>query len=192
MGEGSTLSISDSATNCPVCGFQYAKISDGVYRATKDAFELISGPDSTREILEILRILAERLSSGEIDSAQAIKQARDISPKYAALFEVFTNLGLPALALLIALITAYLQYEGNKSSSEDAKKIFDAITEQTFTINIEGQSGVDKTRGAPSHKKTVGKTASVKRPSSRRADVNHQRRVALKKSREAFGQSRTR
>jgi hypothetical protein len=193
MGAGVALGVSNIGTNCPVCGFGGAKVSDGVYRATQDAIELISGPDSTHEILEVLKTLAERLSSGEIDRAQAIRQAHDLSPKYAALFETFIKLGLPALALLIAMIGVYLQHEGNKSSSEDAKKIFDAVTEQTFAIKeIDRRGGVDKKSYTPSRKKTKAETVSVKDPSSRRTHVNRERRESLKKCREAFGQSRTR
>jgi hypothetical protein len=123
VGPGSSIGVTNVLTNCPICGFEEAKISDGVYRARQDAMEIILASDSTHEILETLRTLAERLSSGAIDKTVALEQARELPPKYAALFETFATLGLPALALLIAMISAYLQYEGNKSSSEDAKKI---------------------------------------------------------------------
>jgi hypothetical protein len=113
------LSIS---TDCPVCGFEEAKVSDGVSRATKDAMELLSGPDATRWILELLKSLAEQVRSGNFDKAEAIQRANEAAaPKFAELFEVFASLGLTALALLVAIIGVYLQAEGNRSSSEHSK-----------------------------------------------------------------------
>jgi hypothetical protein len=144
-------------------------------------------------MLEVLKTLAEQLASGKIDQTEARKQAHQLSPKYAATFEIFVNLGLPALALLIAMIGAYLQYEGNKSSSEDAKKILAAITEQTFLMkDIKDKYGIKNDGDAPTGKKPNEKAMSAKGPSSRRANVNRERRHALKNLREALGKSRTR
>jgi hypothetical protein len=193
IGAGAQVGLSNITTNCPACGFGGATVSDGVYRATQDAIELISGPDSTREILQALKTLAERLSSGQIDQAEAQKQAYELSPKFAATFDVFIKLGLPALALLIAMIGVYLQYEGNKSSGDDAKKILEAITEQTFSIKeMKGKGGVKDNSSASPSKKSNIKAAPIKGPSCRRANVNRERRATLKKYREVFGQSRTR
>jgi hypothetical protein len=192
IGAGATVGISDVGTNCPVCGFQHAKISDGVYRATQDAIHLISGPESTREILEFLKRLAEGVSSGEIDRERAAKQAQALPPKYAALFNAFVTIGMPALALLVQIISVYLQIDSNRSSGEDAKKLLDAVTEQTFTLKQIQKRGVGPESGAPPNEKAKLKPSGTKDPPGRRADVNKQRRAALKKYREAFGQSRTR
>jgi hypothetical protein len=95
LGAGRSLGLTGNVTNCPVCGFGQARISDGVYKATQDAVELLSGPESTRVMLEALKAVAERLKAGEISQDEAIKEAREISPRYAALIEKITLLGIP-------------------------------------------------------------------------------------------------
>jgi hypothetical protein len=192
IGDGVAIGIKNIETNCPICGAT-APVSEGIFKSTKDTIELISGPDSTRAMLESLKLLAEKLSAGQIDRAEAIKQAAELSPTYAAAFEIFIKLGLPALALLITIIGTYLQFAGNKSSSEDAKKLLNAITEQTFAIKeIGNEHGVISHSKYPSGKKSDSNMTPTKGPSCRRANVRKERRAAIKKFRQSFGQSRTR
>jgi hypothetical protein len=94
---GSTLNLSNIGTNCPVCGFGAARVSNGVYKATQEAVELLSGPDSTRAMLEALKAVAERLKAGEISKDEAIKQAGEISPRYATLVHLVGSSAFRAL-----------------------------------------------------------------------------------------------
>lgn len=201
LGEGVTIDLRSIGTNCPVCGYQGARVSDGVYKATKDAIELVSGPASTRELLEALRKLTERLSAGEINKAEAIQEASALSPQYASLIATFANLGIPALSLLVALISAYLQYDNNQSTGEDAKKLLQAITEQTFSMKqaLGQQQRLPRIKEAKKPKRPTLKTIVPKprkppttaAPSQRRVEVNRQRRSALKQRRQSFLKSRT-
>src|SRR5271155_652602 len=93
-----TIGLSGNKTNCPVCGFREAQISDGIYQANSTAIQVLSAPESTYAIIEALKAIAEQAAKGQISSKEAIKKAGDLSPKYAALMEVFTTLGLPGLA----------------------------------------------------------------------------------------------
>ena len=190
IAEGVSVALSNIGTNCPVCGFKDARVSDGVYKATKDAIEILSGPDSTRAMAEALKLVVERFASGELSREQAVQQASDLSPKYGTLLNGLSSLGIPALMLLIAIIALYLQYEGNKSSSEDAHKILDAITEQSFLIQDKDKRGVDAERRTPSSKEPERKSTSIKDPSTRRADINKKRRNTLRSRRRDFGGSR--
>lgn len=200
LGEGVTIGLENIATNCPVCGFGNAKVSDGIFRATKDAVELVSGPEITRELLEALHKLTQRLSAGEIDKVEAIREASALSSKYATLLATFANLGVPALSLLVALISAYLQYDNNQSTGEDAKKLLQAITEQTFSIKQAlGQNGhaphmqrMNKPKQKlPTDVEKPRKAPAKVAPSQRRIEVNRQRRSALKERRHIFRKSRT-
>jgi len=191
IGEGATLSLTDNETNCPVCGFGGARVNDGVYRATKNAIELLSGPDITRIMMEALKALLERLAAGEITNDTALEEAAKLSPKYAALLDAFTRLGIPSIGLLITIITLILQYEGNKSSSEDMKHILEAITGQTIVLeDVMHEPRIDDKRSGPSSKEAKGEPSPDKNPPSRRAKVNHERRKRLKEHRCAFGQAR--
>jgi hypothetical protein len=192
IADGSSVGFEGIGTNCPICGFMGAKVGDGIYRATADTLELISGPDTTRAMLEALKLLAEQVAAGKIDKTEALARAEEISPKFAAQFKAFLP-SLPLLALLIALLQTYLQYEGNNSSTEDMKKILDAVTGQTFVLkNKQNEERVERSSSHKTEPKTEPKSMSVKGPSTRRTDVNRERRNALKKHRKSHGHSRTR
>jgi hypothetical protein len=181
----------DSKTTCPICGNLEAKISDGTYQANSTAIQVLSAPESTLAIIEAFRLLAEQAASGQISKTEAIQKANDLSPKYAALIDQFAKLGLPGLALLVAIIALYLQFEGNKSSSEDSKKILDAITGQTLVLKDKHyEPHIDQKGGGPAYKEPKQKLSAGKRPSGRRSDVNKERRKALKSRRDAFGRTR--
>src|ERR1035437_2622121 len=48
---GTTI-LEDNSQTCPVCGYPYAHISDGVFKISEEALEIISAPDITRTMLE--------------------------------------------------------------------------------------------------------------------------------------------
>jgi hypothetical protein len=192
LGDGATVGVENIATNCPVCGFVGARISDGIYRATQQAVELLSGPESSRAMLEALQAVAERLKAGEISKEQAKKEAEAASRRYGALLDLFSPHGIAALTLLITLIGLYLQYESTKSSEETTKKIVDAITEQTFVIkDIADKQRVERQRATPSNQKTKPKSSTVRRKLKRRTEVYKERRTCLKQKRLTFGGART-
>jgi hypothetical protein len=191
ISNASSIGLSNIITDCPVCGSGNARVSDGVYSATHEAIELISGPASSREHLEALRALAQLYSAGKITREDATQKAGELPPEYAKLFNLFTALGMPALALLVSLVSAYLQWDSNRSSGEDAKKLLQAVTEQTFTLKEAQQQSVKQKRAAPAAKKANVKPPSIKNPSIRRRDVNRERRASIKRNREQFGKPRS-
>jgi hypothetical protein len=151
-----------------------------------------SYPESTYAVIQALKALAEQAAEGRISSKEAIKQAGDLSPRYAALMESFAKLGLPGLALLVAIITVYLQYEGNSSSTDDLHNILNAVTEQTLVLKEHHyEQQIQKKRTAPASHKAKYKQPLHKNPSKRRAQVNKERRAELKKRRMEFGGARS-
>jgi hypothetical protein len=192
VGKGASAKIrigSDVATKCPVCTFSRAKVSEGIYQANSTAIEVLSAPESNRGIIEEFRKLVERAAAGEISQKEALERARVISPKYASLIEKHASLGVNGLLILLSLITAVLQYEGNKSSSDASEKILKAITEQTLVLK--NHHYVDQKSAVPTKRKTNQQFSLHKHHSKHRAEVNKQRRAALKRRREDFGRSRT-
>lgn len=187
-----TITLRGNKTNCPVCGFRQAQISDGIYQANSSAIQVLSAPESTYAIIEALKALAEQAAKGQISTEEAIQKAGDLSPKYAALMEAFAKLGLPGLALLVMIITMYLQYEGNKSSADDLHNILNAVTEQTLLLKEQQyEQQIKKKSTAPATHKAKQKPSLHKYPSSRRAQVNKERRERLINRRIAFGAARS-
>jgi hypothetical protein len=185
--------LAGNITNCPVCGYGAAEISDGVYKATEDAIELLSGPDSTRERLRILKELAEGLVSGKITKDEALEKADTISPRYRNVLQAFWNFGMPALALLIAIIGVYLAHDDSKSSSEDSARILEAlegIKNQIYQSAAPGQLPLRIEPRAKRRTQSIEpppkKLPQCKAKSKRRAEVNRDRREKLKERRSAL------
>jgi hypothetical protein len=109
-----------------------------------------------------------------------------------ALLDTLSRFGLPAVVLLVSIIPLYLQYEGNRSSSEDAKKLLEAITEQTFVVRgIANKQLLERERAVSGGKKAETERGIGKNPSRRRLDVNNERRQKSKDHKTAFGRSRS-
>ena len=186
------MELEGNLVNCPVCGFDDARVSDGVYRATETAIEVLSGPQSTYAMAAALKALAERLRSGKISKTEAIKEAEFISPKYGAILAAFSSIpGLTALSVLIMLISLYLQWESSDSSSKDNQKLLDAVIQQTFTIKeIANEQRIDRESRAQSSEKAKPKSPTLKNKLKRRTQVNKERRQKLKARRLEFGGAR--
>jgi hypothetical protein len=125
---------SDVTTPCPNCGSPHARISEGLYSANSTAIEIISAPQSTHAALEVLKAIAERAAAGKISKDEAINEARRLDPNYGPLLERYYNLGMPAILLLAALLGTYIAHRDSVSSSEDMKRLLNAVTEQTFVL----------------------------------------------------------
>jgi hypothetical protein len=192
ISNSSNIELRNNITNCPVCGFSEAKIAEGVFSATRDAIEVISGPDSTRAMVEALKQVAERLKQGKITKEEAVKQAEEISPRYAALVNAFASQGIAALGLLIMMFALYLQWEGNNSTEEFQNKLLDAVTQQTFLMKeVSNKQSVDRESRKPTAKKSKPKPTALKNKSTRRSQVRKERRERLIERRKSFGGART-
>jgi hypothetical protein len=175
-------------TNCPVCGYKSAQVSDAIYSANSSAFTVLSAPESSRAVIEAFKAIVEQAAHGRLSATEATQKAAQLSPKYASALEKFLILGAPGLMLLLQLIQIYLQYVGNK----DSEKFLQAITEQTFVLKNNHYVGsVERHRSQPPHVKSNKKPSLKKHPSNRGAQVRKQRREMLRTRREAFGSART-
>jgi hypothetical protein len=196
---GAQIGISNILTNCPVCGFENARVSEGVFKATNDAIELITGPSTSRAMLESLREIAQKVQSKKITQEQALAEAKTISPTAVTLLEKFFTFGIPALALLISIISVHLQNEGNKSSSIDSEKLYGVVTEQIYSLkNIEKhlqkisrEQSIQNKSARPTNPKSATETPTIKKKSNRRAKMKQERRENLKKRWSELGRSRT-
>ena len=196
---GAELGISNVLTDCPVCGFGKAQISEGIFRATNDAIELVSGPEFSRVSLELLRGIAERVASHKISQEQALNEAKAISPNAASILEKFFKFGVPSLALLVSLISLYLQYDSNKSSSIDSDRLYNAVVEQTYSLKkiakqlkkTSNENRIHDKGARPTKPEAAAKAIAPKKSSNRRSEVKKKRREDLKKRWHELGRSRT-
>jgi hypothetical protein len=160
--------LEGNVENCPVCRYPYAAISEGIFRITNEAIQIVSAPDVTRAMLDALHQITKQAVDGLLPKEQAIERAAAVSPPYARLLEQMLGIGLPAAALLVAIVSVYLQAAGNRSSSEDAQKLLNAVMEQTYILKaMKDEHRIDDKSTAPSEKNTKTKSMPIKDPSKR-------------------------
>jgi hypothetical protein len=177
---GAMISITSVNTNCPVCGSLDAKVSEGLFATANNAITILSGPAFSRDTLEVFRGITKNFAEGTISKEEAQQQSRDISPQLETLFNKFFSFGIPALMLLIAIIGLYLQYEGNISSSEDSKKILDALLNRPYSVQeLHHKDGIEKKSQSPSESKPTNKPSLIDGPAERKPS-NRQKVSAAK------------
>ncbi|HEY4192469.1 MAG TPA: hypothetical protein VGM46_07465 [Mesorhizobium sp.] len=160
-----------------------AKLVDGVFNTRGGELEMVSGPPISRAILHKLEEIARRAKAHEITPEDAVKQAAEVAPVLGRIMGRFMVLGLPILTLLIALISLYLQYEGNRSSDEFESDALQLLERQVHAVellaasaNKEPENGVTKKSSGPTKVTPKKKPVVIKTPSKRRKNVNNARR----------------
>jgi hypothetical protein len=204
---GATVEIEgDFHVVCPGCGSNKAKIARGIYTVEKEALQILSAPDSTRDMAEALKLVAERLREGKITEEQATKEAEAISPRAAQLLKLFLRLTeSQRVSLLVAILTVYLTMSGQQSSdegqqkllegqqeqTETQKKMLDAFTEQTIVLKGIQQHLLQREREQPSSKETEGKASTLEQQPKGNPKVKKKGRAKAKQRRAAFGGARS-
>jgi hypothetical protein len=189
--DGKNNSFVGNASQCPVCGSR-ATVVDGTFSVRDNILEIISAPASSRDMLRAFLSIAEKAKEGVISKEDAISEAGHINPQYAGILQAAFSHGMPILILLITILQTTLQYEGNVSSSQDMKKLLDAVTAETMVLQDNpNKQSVSAISSAPTKPEPTTKPSLVKRHSNRRAEVNERRRHQLKERRTLLGRSRT-
>ncbi len=184
--------LHSNLSNCPTCEAP-ATVASGLFVATTDAIAVISRPDSTRAMIEAFQAVTEKLRTGAITKQAAIKQAQAIGPRYAEIIDSFASQGLSALAVLAGMLSLYLRWEGNKSSSEFEEEFLEAVTKQTFVPkDISDRESIQTKSAGPANEKTKSKSPAIKGRRHRRLEVRKECRQNLIQRRREFGGARRR
>ncbi|MDX0555529.1 hypothetical protein GOL37_27285 [Sinorhizobium medicae] len=178
---------------CPKCR-SAARIANGTFNEKGGKLEFVSGPAITRAVVEQIYGIAQKASNGELTPQQAVAEAAALSPQWGKLLERAQALGLPVFTALLAFIAVALQfqqynlqvadsvasakfYEGALSLLDKQAKLLEQINDDK---SVE-PSGT--TEAAP---KSDIEAPAIKGPSTRRRDVNKERRQLLKERRKTF------
>ena len=184
---GRNMSFRNNTETCVVCGFNGARLSEGVFNLTHDTIEVISAPDITVAMLKAFAEIALRAAAGQITSTEAIAQASSISPKLAVLLSNGMTQGIAVAALLSSLVGIYLSYSSNKSSDVTAEKLLNAIGEQTYVLkDIRHQADVRATDEQNPRVKPQEQSATKKFDLKGKSEKG-----GVKKRRSGFGGART-
>jgi hypothetical protein len=187
---GSNITFIGNSVTCPNCG-RMANLVDGTFNERGHGLELVSGPPLTRAILEQLQEIARKARTSEITPEAALKQIEAIDPSLGGLLRRVPYVQL--LSVMLSLIALYIAFEGNRSSSEFQNEAINLLRRQTDAVEIiagrsiqERDSGGETGRDRNAEAETLKKRMALKSPSKRRAEVNKERRDALKRRRLAF------
>ena len=190
--DGALISISSVETNCPVCGNLNARVSEGLFATANNAITILSGPGLSRDILELFQGITKQFTEGTISKEEAQQQSRNLSPQLETLFNRFSSFGIAALMLLISIIGVYLQYEGNESSSEDSKKILDALLSHPYSAQeYQDKNRIDQNSQSPPESKTISEPSPVDGPTERKPSNRQKKQISRALHRRDFGGSRT-
>jgi predicted RNA-binding Zn-ribbon protein involved in translation (DUF1610 family) len=177
---------------CPNCG-HLARIVDGTFSETGNGLELVDGPELTRLILDHFRNIATRAQTKEITPQEAILEATQLNPKLGRLMELFIQIGLPALAVLISLVGLYLQYEGGVSTDEFEARAIQLLERQVQisqtladSKRVSPDDSVQCQRDKRTESKDRKKSVSLRSASKRRKIVNDERRKQHAERRKLF------
>ena len=121
-----TVHIKNSRVGpCPACGGT-GRIPDGVYEYTNRVVSLLSGPETT---VEILRQVQKVLKSAQANNASKVDVEREIanvSPSVAQAFKSAPSSDnvLQWLSVLIALVALVIQIHTSYFKDDDLEKAF--------------------------------------------------------------------
>jgi len=186
------MSFSDVGMTCPVCGNPNAVVSEGLFTTANNAIRMLSGPDFSRQNLKIFQDITKQFTDGSISKDEAQRQARNISPQLESLFDKFSTFGMPALMLLVAIISMYLTYEGNKSSSQDSRKILEALLSHPYSVQeFQDKNRIDQKGQSPTEPKTVNEPSPVNSATKRQPSNRQKMRIARALHRRQFAPARS-
>lgn len=141
----------DNEETCRNCGFEHAKVSDGLFELTTDVLHVIDAPDFTHAMLASLVDLASSVVNEKIDAAEAVDCYTQISPTLGQIAKSALSIGASALMYISAAAAIYgavlqkealtisqeqlkLQRESNASSDQALERTLGALSEIKFTL----------------------------------------------------------
>lgn len=125
--ENSTGLSIQGGEDCPKCGGM-AKFQSGTYDfvgVVMTAFRQVS-----RENIENFRDIAQAVKAGNATKAEAEKQIQELGLSLARVWD-WTNSNSGGLAVLIAILTLYLQISAGWSADHTAEKLQASVEKQT-------------------------------------------------------------
>jgi hypothetical protein len=130
-----------SEEQCIECGFDHARLSDGIFDLTGEVMRIVSAPDITHAMLRAIKGVAEQLAEGRLEPVGAASRLNRISPKLAKLLRRSLKFGYGTVCFGLLVLSAYyareqvrlgsaqvrLQEEANVSSDKALEATLQAL-----------------------------------------------------------------
>lgn len=85
IGFASTVTFNSILVDCPICR-RVVEVLPGEYTSTPDGLNVLLDPSISKEALNALKRLAERVAEGEVSPEEADAEAARISPRLKGFF----------------------------------------------------------------------------------------------------------
>jgi hypothetical protein len=180
---GRFFTVWGNEETCPECGFEHAKLSEGIFDLASEAVKVLSAPDITHAMLAALRKASDKVVAGKIEPENAAAELDIVSQKLGMVFRKAFMFGKPAITFLLAIVGAYyakgsyeyaeLSYEeqvrqgqvqqlskaANASSTGAIESMLEALRELHFTSkgmhqNPNTEATCRPSAGPPAHEAT--------------------------------------
>ena len=96
----------DNEETCPACGFERAKLSEGLFDLTSEAVRILSAPNITYELVIALREALQDIRSGQKTFDNAARWLDALSVDLGSLLRKARKYGTSAVLMLTAVIGA--------------------------------------------------------------------------------------
>lgn len=120
---------------CTACGFEHAKLAEGVFDLTAEAAKIMLAPDFTYAMAASIGEIARSAVRKEVSLAEAESAIRKISAPVADVIRRAANIGPTAqfwINICLSVIAIYIALQGNDISRE-ALNAPNAAMEYTFS-----------------------------------------------------------
>lgn len=143
---GAYFNAWNNEETCPECGFEHAKLSEGIFNLASEAVKVLSAPDITHVMLAALRKASDEVVAGKTEPENAAAELDIVSPKLGAVLRKASSLGVTAIMLLASIVGVYYEngsYEYAKTSYEEqmrqgqAQQEIAKVANASFTAALE-------------------------------------------------------
>lgn len=118
---GAYFNLWGNEDTCAQCGFEHAKLAEGIFDLTAATAKALTAPDITHAMLAAIARIAQDTISGDLSAEDAQQRLQAIYPQLASVWARATELGSTVstwVIIGISVLALYLQYEGNRLQSE--------------------------------------------------------------------------
>lgn len=194
---------------CPNCGFEHAKLSEGIFNLARETVEVLSAPDMTFALMAALAATTESFARKRTGSAKALTEIGGYSPKLAHIFKKAMRHGGAAVIFVATIVGVFVAWESLKVGKEQLQLQKDASTDRLLGEILEefrrpdggvlviprqmpNNSANKPNPTGPSKAEANEKSDTMEGATNRRTKNRYLRKASDVKRRENFGGARHR
>jgi hypothetical protein len=215
---GQYFELWDNEEPCPGCGFEHAKLSEGIFNLAEDTVEVLSAPDITHAMLAATQFISDKVIAGEIAGEDAVVEYEAVTPKIGEVAKRAWSFGKSAFwtfAAIASIASLYLaldqkwantecqeatkqQVEIQQQSEVSRQRALEQVLEELSRLRFKldgvyenpNGEGAKEAPTSPSEDEARTKPSPLKFAAQGRQKARERRRLANRQRRSDFGGAR--